>query len=431
MRCIPFFFAILLGFFPIAPALAQTPKTHEDAQALRKRLEEERLKVKSLEQKKQTLERTINSEKQSLKRYDRILKDYQYNLKEAQKVIDAADSEMQNITERTQSWESFYRKCVRAATARSILFMAESFSSSLQRKANQEAAEKIARDIFRNIQTQQPRLQELLAAIQDKREFQERILNRYMPVDQSTKENKEQLIGEKEEEAVITNNDYQDRLRSIEELQRQLKAWEDRIAEINRQRMLEEKKKREEQKRLLAERKKQEQQRLLAQQQAKKNPQNPADAKTAAPKEDAPPPSSSPIVSDGRSFPQLQGNLPWPARGTVIRPFGEYVYPQSNIKMKSPGIDVRIKAGTSIQAVAAGEVLYAGDIPGFGQTVIIAHDEDYLTVYGRVAETVSVHQSIRAGQVIGKAIGMENQTDYHFEIRQGKTALNPLLWLSR
>ncbi|MEW6234975.1 MAG: peptidoglycan DD-metalloendopeptidase family protein [Candidatus Omnitrophota bacterium] len=432
MRCIPFVFAVFLGFLPIVPALAQTPKTHDDAQALRKRLEEERLKIRSLEQKKRTLEQTIDSEKQSLKRYDRILRDYQYNLKEAQKVIDAADSEVQQITERSQTWESFYRKCVRAASSHSFLLTAEPFSRRLQRNAIQEAGEDIARALFRNVQTEQPRLQELLTVIQDKRELQERILNRYMPVDLSAKETKEQRIGEKVEEAEKTNSDYQERLLSIEELQRQLTAWEDRIAEINRKRMLEEKKKREEQAHLLAERKKrEEQQRLLAQQPAKVNPQNPAEKKISAPKENAPPPESSPAVSSGRPFSQQQGNLPWPAKGAVIRPFGEYAYPQSNITMKSPGIDVRVQAGTPIKAVAEGEVLYAGDIPGFGQTVILAHEGNYLTVYGRVAETVSVNQSVSAGQVIGKAMGMENQTDYHFEIRQGKTALNPLQWLSR
>ncbi|HEY6132018.1 MAG TPA: LysM peptidoglycan-binding domain-containing protein, partial [Halioglobus sp.] len=64
----------------------------------------------------------------------------------------------------------------------------------------------------------------------------------------------------------------------------------------------------------------------------------------------------------------------WPAGGTVSRGYSESVH---------KGIDIGGERGEPIVAVAAGKVVYAGTgIVGFGELLIIKHNEVYLSAYG-------------------------------------------------
>ncbi len=115
-------------------------------------------------------------------------------------------------------------------------------------------------------------------------------------------------------------------------------------------------------------------------------------------------------------------NSPWmmPCSGKVIERFAP------NIGHK--GMTIAGVAGEKIYAAASGVVAYAGDgIKGYGNLIIIKHNQQYMTAYGYNARNL-VHegQHVTAGQVIAN-MGMIDQHHYglHFEIRNAGKPVNP------
>ncbi len=393
----------------------------ENANKLKQKLENERTQAQKLEQQKKQLESLISSEKGQLKKYDKILRNYQYNLAEAQKVIDAAEKEYLKILERNEQREAFFAQCTKLVEEQALMRCSTNYEGDPQARLVEDASQLLAMKMFQLVQSEQPRIKELQSLIQEKRMKQERILTKYMPVDLEAKNHKEEWINEKEQQIAQTESAYLSKIRQVEQLQEQLKAWEQRIAEINRQRRLEEQRKRKEEEKR--------RQQLLAQQQkqAQEEMKSPT-VETSSNRE-----LFTQTYDPNKPFADLRNKLPWPAKGEVIRPFGEFTHPDFKVTIKSPGIDVRVNAGTSLRAVASGEVVLSGEIPGFGRTVILAHDRNYMTVYGNITEKVSEGNRIQAGDVIGTVIShnLNNSSNYHFEIRRGQQALNPQLWLTQ
>jgi lipoprotein NlpD len=117
----------------------------------------------------------------------------------------------------------------------------------------------------------------------------------------------------------------------------------------------------------------------------------------------------------------------WPvAQGTVSSGFGI-----RNGAMHS-GIDIAAPIGTPIHAADSGTVIFAGQLHGYGNTVIIRHDDDYVTVYGHNRENL-VHEGDRVsrGQTIAElgSSGRATGANLHFEVRCDNVARNPLAYL--
>ncbi len=123
------------------------------------------------------------------------------------------------------------------------------------------------------------------------------------------------------------------------------------------------------------------------------------------------------------------GRFVWPVVGRVILPFGGGGNGERN-----DGINIAAAAGTPIHAAAAGTVTYAGnELKGYGNLVLIQHDDGYVTAYAH-AESISVERGDRVGkgQVIGLAgaTGDVDRPQLHFEIRKGVQPINPRLLLA-
>lgn len=135
----------------------------------------------------------------------------------------------------------------------------------------------------------------------------------------------------------------------------------------------------------------------------------------------------------GQVIPSYRGgSLPWPTTGRVESEFGMRVHPQFNTKMMHTGIDIAAPIGTPVISVAAGQVLYAGWMRGYGQTVIIDHGGDLLTIYGHLSRMdVSEGQAVAAGQIIGGvgSTGISTGSHLHFEVRINGAARNPRAYL--
>ena len=115
----------------------------------------------------------------------------------------------------------------------------------------------------------------------------------------------------------------------------------------------------------------------------------------------------------------------WPINGQVVGYF-------STGEQANKGIDIAGKAGSVINAAAAGEVVYTGDsLRGYGNLVIIKHAHDFLSAYGHNRKIfVKEGDSVKAGEKIAE-IGSSGADAYklHFEIRQAGTPVNPLQYL--
>jgi lipoprotein NlpD len=117
----------------------------------------------------------------------------------------------------------------------------------------------------------------------------------------------------------------------------------------------------------------------------------------------------------------------WPAKGQLIAKFSA----------KSPankGIDIAGRLGESVTAAAAGSVVYAGSgLLGYGNLVIIKHNEQYLSAYAHNKRLlVKESQKVKAGQSIAE-LGSSgtDKVKLHFEIRRQGKPVDPMLYLPK
>jgi lipoprotein NlpD len=97
------------------------------------------------------------------------------------------------------------------------------------------------------------------------------------------------------------------------------------------------------------------------------------------------------------------------------------------------GIGIGGREGQPVRAAAAGRVVYAGGgLIGYGQLVIIKHDETFLSAYGYNAELlVTQGQDVARGATIAlMGQGPGRQPGLHFEIRRNGVPVDPLLFVS-
>jgi len=115
----------------------------------------------------------------------------------------------------------------------------------------------------------------------------------------------------------------------------------------------------------------------------------------------------------------------WPTDGAVVMGFGS----ATGI---ATGIAIGGREGQPVRAAATGHVVYAGSgLIGYGQLVILKHNDTYLSAYGHNSRLlVSQGQDVAAGTTIAlMGVGPERQPRLHFEIRRGGTPVDPLLFL--
>ncbi|MBD3335917.1 MAG: peptidoglycan DD-metalloendopeptidase family protein [Candidatus Eisenbacteria bacterium] len=129
-----------------------------------------------------------------------------------------------------------------------------------------------------------------------------------------------------------------------------------------------------------------------------------------------------------------RGRLPWPVKGRVVSGFGSRIHPRFKTRIISRGIDIASEAGTRFRAVAAGRVVYAEWLSGYGNCVILDHGEDFYTLYAHArALVVSPGETVARGDALGEvgATDSVHGAGLHFEIRRGAEALDPSRWLQR
>ena len=135
-----------------------------------------------------------------------------------------------------------------------------------------------------------------------------------------------------------------------------------------------------------------------------------------------------------RSFAQNRGRLPWPAAGAIRIAFGQRVELAFGTVTSHNGLDIGAPAGARVQAIAAGQVVYANWLRGYGQMIIIDHGEQYHSVVAHLASVdVQVGDTVTPGQALGTVgnTGSLRGTILYFEIRYKGTPVDPRPWLRR
>jgi lipoprotein NlpD len=146
-------------------------------------------------------------------------------------------------------------------------------------------------------------------------------------------------------------------------------------------------------------------------------PQKNADQRMAEP---APEPKIEAVKPDA---PPPGIRLSWPAKGKVVEDF---------VDGKNKGIDIAGKLGDPIQAASDGRVVYAGNsLRGYGNLVIVKHDNTYLTAYAHNRNLlVKEGDAVRKGQKIAEMGDTDaNSVRLHFELRVNGKPVDPLPFL--
>ena len=126
--------------------------------------------------------------------------------------------------------------------------------------------------------------------------------------------------------------------------------------------------------------------------------------------------STSNTTDDGMAF-------AWPHQGAVLAGFDE---------AKNKGLDFAGKAGDPVMAAADGKVVYAGSgLRGYGNLVILKHNNTYLTAYAHNQTLlVKEDQAVQKGQRIAEMGSTDaDRVKLHFEIRKQGKPVDPTKYL--
>ena len=117
----------------------------------------------------------------------------------------------------------------------------------------------------------------------------------------------------------------------------------------------------------------------------------------------------------------------WPVKGKVIQGF-------SSNKPGAQGIDIAANQGTLVNAAAAGKVVYSGNgLRGYGNLIIIKHNEKFLSAYAH-NQSILVKEGamVKQGDAIARMGKTEsNRVKLHFQIRINGKPVDPMRYLPK
>ena len=136
----------------------------------------------------------------------------------------------------------------------------------------------------------------------------------------------------------------------------------------------------------------------------------------------------SPQPGDFISLRQFKGKLRWPVAGRLTLRYGSK---QSSGGVASRGVLISSRAGVDVHTIAAGRVVFADWLRGFGLLLIIDHGHGYMSLYG---QNRSIYKDVGAGvkrdEVVAAAgsSGGQDQDGLYLELRKDGQPFNPMAW---
>jgi len=133
---------------------------------------------------------------------------------------------------------------------------------------------------------------------------------------------------------------------------------------------------------------------------------------------------------DGREFNRLKGQLFLPVKGELIARFGTKRSDGPSWK----GLFIKANEGAEVKAIAAGKVVFAEWLRGFGNMIILDHGGQYLSIYSNT-QAVLKHAGdvVKAGDTIANAgnSGGNEETGLYFEMRFKGQVFDPMSWVRK
>jgi septal ring factor EnvC (AmiA/AmiB activator) len=124
------------------------------------------------------------------------------------------------------------------------------------------------------------------------------------------------------------------------------------------------------------------------------------------------------------------GGLGWPASGALLAGFGARM-PDGR---RSDGLLIGTSAGSPVKSVAAGTVVYAEWMTGYGLLLIVDHGNGYMSLYAHNdALLKSAGEAVRQGDTIATVgtSGGHGRPALYFELRRNGAPVDPATWLKR
>jgi murein DD-endopeptidase MepM/ murein hydrolase activator NlpD len=138
------------------------------------------------------------------------------------------------------------------------------------------------------------------------------------------------------------------------------------------------------------------------------------------------------VVGGSGSTGSGNGSLSWPVSGPVVSPFGYRIHPILGYKKLHTGIDIAVGYGVPIHSAAAGTVIYASWMGGYGNVIIVDHGDGLSTLYAHQS-SLAVGNGVRVsrGQTVGYvgSTGFSTGPHLHFEVRVNGTPVDPMGYL--
>jgi len=144
------------------------------------------------------------------------------------------------------------------------------------------------------------------------------------------------------------------------------------------------------------------------------------------------PPPKGGVAPPRVGFGNLRGRMPWPTEGRIIAAFGAQVHPRFGTRTFRNGVDIEANEGRDVAAVYGGHVIYTGWFKGYGNLIILDHDNEYYTLYAHMAEIgVREGDDVRQGQRLGTVgdTGSLEGPRLYFEVRYQGKPQDPEQWL--
>ena len=114
----------------------------------------------------------------------------------------------------------------------------------------------------------------------------------------------------------------------------------------------------------------------------------------------------------------------WPYGGKITQKYGK-----NSKNIGNRGINISGKVGDNIHATSDGIIDYVGKIRGFGEVVILSHDNDYNTIYAHLSESnMKEGNTVKKNDIIGKvgSTGFTDKNALHFKIFYKGRPVDPI-----
>jgi murein hydrolase activator len=137
-----------------------------------------------------------------------------------------------------------------------------------------------------------------------------------------------------------------------------------------------------------------------------------------------------PGSNDGAEFSRLKGQLHLPVKGELIARFGSKRGDGPSWK----GLFIKAAEGAEVKAIAAGKVVFAEWLRGFGNMIIVDHGGQYLSLYSNNQAVLRrAGDVVKAGDTIASAgnSGGNEESGLYFELRHQGRVFDPLTWVGK